>query len=143
MRFWDSSAIIPLLIDEPESRRMTALYQKDPDLFVWWGTEVECVSALSRVDRDHPSRTPEVDMALARLDDLKHDWHEIQPGQAVRITARRLLRVHSLHAADALQLAAAIAASEHNPATLPLVSLDRRLVGAAHREGFSKVVGLG
>jgi predicted nucleic acid-binding protein len=52
------------------------------------------------------------------------------------VTARRLLRVHALSAADALQLAAAIAASEADPASLALVTLDDRLAEAARREGF-------
>ena len=36
------------------------------------------------------------------------------------------------HLFGTASLAAAIAASENQPATLPLVSLDKRLVGAAH-----------
>jgi hypothetical protein len=47
-----------------------------------------------------------------------------------------LLRVHDLRAADALQLAAAIAAAEGQPASLELVCLDDRLIRAAEREGF-------
>jgi predicted nucleic acid-binding protein len=54
----------------------------------------------------------------------------------VRQTAIRLLRVHPLRTADALQLAAAIAAAEDHPATLPFVTLDERLAQAAEREGF-------
>jgi predicted nucleic acid-binding protein len=49
----------------------------------------------------------------------------------------RLLRLHSLRAADALQLAAAIVLSEHDPATLPFVTLDDQLARAAELEGFS------
>lgn len=56
------------------------------------------------------------------------------------MTARRLLRVHALRAADALQLAAAIAASEADPASLKLVTLDERLAEAARREGFPVAV---
>jgi predicted nucleic acid-binding protein len=50
----------------------------------------------------------------------------------VRRTAQRLLRVHELRAADALQLAAASTAAED----LPFVTLDDRLALAAAREGF-------
>lgn len=56
------------------------------------------------------------------------------------MTARRLLRVHALRAADALQLAAAIAASEADPASLDLVMLDEQLAEAARREGFPVAV---
>jgi len=54
----------------------------------------------------------------------------------VREAARRLLRVHDLRAADALQLAAAVVASENRPSTMQIVCLDARLAGAALREGF-------
>jgi len=54
----------------------------------------------------------------------------------LRDAARRLLRVHDLRAADALQLAAALAAAEGRPMTLTLLCLDDRLGAAAEREGF-------
>lgn len=41
-----------------------------------------------------------------------------------------------LRAADALQLAAALAAAENNPSALSIVTLDDRLAEAAEREGF-------
>jgi predicted nucleic acid-binding protein len=53
--------------------------------------------------------------------------------------ATRLLRVHPLRAADALQLAAAIIAAEDDPRSLPFVTLDDRLALAAEREGFPVV----
>ena len=74
--------------------------------------------------------------ALERLDSLAEGWNEVQPVAAVRITARRLLRVHPLRTADALQLAAAVVAAEGVPASLDLVTLDDRLAAAARREGF-------
>jgi hypothetical protein len=55
---------------------------------------------------------------------------------AVLEMARRLLRVHPLRAADSLQLAAAVLASEGRPSTLEFVCLDDRLGIAAQREGF-------
>jgi predicted nucleic acid-binding protein len=46
------------------------------------------------------------------------------------------VRTHDLGAADGFQLAAAIVASDGEPAGLPLVTLDERLARAASREGF-------
>jgi predicted nucleic acid-binding protein len=51
-----------------------------------------------------------------------------------------MLRVHPLRAADALQLAAATVAAEHDPSSLELVCLDQRLSEAAGKEGFPLVV---
>lgn len=56
--------------------------------------------------------------------------------EAIRSRADRLLGIHTLRAADALQLAALLAASEERPADLPLVTLDDRLANAARKEGF-------
>jgi hypothetical protein len=70
---------------------------------------------------------------------LSAAWQEIVPADAIRTGAQRLLRVHPQRAADALQLAAAIAASEGDPETLAFVCLDDRLAETAAREGFSLV----
>lgn len=103
---------------------------------VWWGTEIECVSAVARLEREDALADKAMIAALERLDLLVEAWNEVQPVAAVRGTARRLLRVHQLRAADALQLAAAVVAAEGVPASLDLVTLDERLAAAARREGF-------
>jgi len=105
-------------------------------MVVWWATETECVSAIARLQREDALNEKGVTEVLQRLDALKATWFEVQPVSGIRVTARRLLRTHTLRAADALQLAAAIAASESDPASLDIVCLDERLRGAASREGF-------
>lgn len=60
----------------------------------------------------------------------------------VRAQATRLLSAHRLRAADALQRAAAIVASDDAPATMTVVTLDARMGEAAKVEGFG-VVGVG
>jgi predicted nucleic acid-binding protein len=111
MRFWDSSAIVPLLVAEPSTRALVDEFVRDPELVVWWGTEVECVSALARLEREDLIDARAMGEALARLDGLALAWHEIQPGARARQVAVRLLRTHNLRAADAFQLAAAAAIS--------------------------------
>ena len=137
MRFWDSSAIVPLLVHEPTSRRLLALLQEDPRMIAWWGASVECVSAIARLERETAIAATAVDTAIERLRSLRCTWHEVQPSQVVRETAERLLRVHALRAADSLQLAAAVLAANHRPVSLALVCSDERLSVAAHREGFA------
>ncbi len=136
MRFWDSSAIVPLLVEEPSSGAVQRLFGEDPEIMVWWSTGIECVSALARQERDSALPSPAFGEALRRLEALALAWQEIQPVTAVRTTATRLLRVHALRTGDALQLAAARVAAEDVPATLPFVTLDARLALAAEREGF-------
>ncbi len=136
MRFWDSSAIVPLLVGEETTVPMQALARADPVMLVWWATEIECVSAIARLERDGELTSDATLAALGRLDALVESWNEVQPVQAARRAARRLLRVHRLRAADALQLAAAVVAAEGHAASLEVVTLDDRLVEAARREGF-------
>jgi hypothetical protein len=104
-------------------------------MLVWWGSAVECISALARLERDGALSSPT--LALQRLQQLSAGWHEIDPSDEIRETAARFLRVHPLRAADALQLAAAFAAAERRPASLEIVTLDDRLADAARKEGFA------
>ena len=136
MKFWDASAILPLLVEETTSVAVSELLKRDREVIVWWATETECVSAIARLQREGALDDIGVAQILKRLDVLKNAWYEIQPVASIRVTARRLLRVHALCAADALQLAATIAASEHDPSSLNMVCLDERLRSAATKEGF-------
>ena len=141
MRFWDSSAIVPLLVFEESSERLQSLASLDPVMLVWWGSVVECASALARREREGSLDDQTVIIAFERLQRLASDWHEVDPSDAVRETAARFVRVHPLRAADAFQLAAAYLAAEQRPGSLAVVTLDERLAGVARKEGFS-VLGL-
>jgi predicted nucleic acid-binding protein len=137
MKFWDSSALVPLLVfEERHTRAMQALYSRDTEVAVWWGTPVECASAITRLQRDGALRTRDAVEAFSRLDALAPSWMQVDPTDEIRESARRLLRVHPLRAADALQLAAAFMVAERRPATLTVVTLDDRVREAAEREGF-------
>src|SRR4051794_22543857 len=115
---------------------MQAVAKEDPLMLVWWATPVECVSAIARLERDGALTNEGATDALQRLDALAEGWNEVQPVEAARVAARRILRVHALRAADALQLAAAVVASEGSSGSLAIITLDDRLVDAARREGF-------
>lgn len=136
MKFWDASAIVPLLVAEPTTQRVQALAKRDPDMLVWWGSEVECVSALARLERAAALDASGIALASNRLRQLADGWHEIEASDFVRESAIRFLRVHPLRAADALQLAAAFVAAERRPSSLDIVTLDDRLADAARKEGF-------
>lgn len=139
MRFWDSSAIIPLLVEQPQSDKAQLVYGEDDDMILWWATQTECDSALARLERESALSREAMAIALARLDALVNNYHEVEPSPDIRRVARRLLRTHALRAADALQLAAAHLAAEGRPPTLALVCFDDRLCLAAEREGFEVI----
>jgi predicted nucleic acid-binding protein len=137
MKFWDASAIVPLLMTEPATKALQGRAGTDPAMLVWWATAVECASAIARLERDGSLDAAAVNEAFDRLKRLGEGWHEVEPSDAVREAAVRFLRVHPLRAADALQLAAAFVAAERRPSSLEVVTLDERLASAARKEGFA------
>jgi uncharacterized protein len=139
VKFWDASAIVPLLVAESTTRSLQALARQDSDLLVWWGSQVECASALARLERGALLDAKWAAVAFDRLKQLANGWHEIEPSELIRENALRFLRVHPLRAADALQLAAAFIAAERRPSSLEVVTLDDRLADAARKEGFELV----
>lgn len=136
MRFWDTSAIIPLAVEESTSALMDSLLREDMDMAVWWSTEVECVAALSaKFRRKHYDRR-DIEDTLNRIGSLIEAWSEVQPVDEVRIQAERLLFVHKIRAMDSQQLGAALVWSDGKVRGTELVSLDHEMRIAARNEGF-------
>jgi uncharacterized protein len=136
VKFWDTSALVQLFINQISTAKVYEWSKADPFMTVWWGTHVECASAIGRLSREGRLESGELSKAWKRLEWIRSEWDEIDPSTRVRETAIRFLRVHSLRAGDAFQLAAAFVASENNPSTLEFVCLDQRLADAASKEGF-------
>jgi uncharacterized protein len=135
MRFWDASAVVPLFVRQPASLVVQNLLDEMPDAVVWWGTPLECASALARLRRQGGLGVAD-EMSIQ---EALHDWlatcTELQPTDRVRATGLRLLRTHPLRTADALQLAAALEWAG-TPRGNVFVTLDGRLAEAARLEGF-------
>jgi len=137
MRFWDSSAIIPLCLREKRSEAIKVLMKDDEDIVVWWNTRIECLSALSRRQREGVLQSGDEAKARVVLSRLAATWSEVQPTETVRLRAERLLSIHPLRAADALQLASALIWAQETPRGLGFVCLDQNLREGAVKEGFS------
>ena len=139
MRFWDSSALVPLFVREAHSPAMRSLVDTDPEMLVWWASHVEFASAVHRLRRQGALTPVEAAGVLETLATLMDAAAAVQPGDAVLAKALRLLSVHPLRSADALQLAAALLWARDDPAGNEFVSLDDRLRNAALLEGFRVV----
>lgn len=139
MIFWDSSAIVPLITREDSSEKMLQIYKSDPEMLVWWATELECASAIGRRERETKLHAGHISSAFGRLKRLAEHWHEVQAGDRVKATAKRLLRTHHLRTADALQLAAAITLGGSDASRILFLTLDDRLRIAADREGLTPI----
>lgn len=136
MRFWDSSALIPLFVREEHSALLETLVRDDADMMVWWASQVECASAMHRLRREGVFTPIEVAQMLGKLAATLAAANAVLPGDALCARALRLLAVHPLRAADALQLAAALLWAREAPADRHFVCLDERLRTAAMIEGF-------
>lgn len=141
MKFWDTSAIVPLFIAERETVRVVRWLRDDPAVIVWAFTRVELFSAIARRRRADPKALRA--LRVARVDVLEAwpRWTEVIDIHAVRRHAERLVETHPLRAADALQLGAALVASEGVASSLAFVTFDRNQALAAEREGFEVLAG--
>ena len=135
--FWDSSALVPLVVREARSVEMASILESDAEVTLWWAASIECVSAIYRRHREAPFPRDQLSEALARLEALYVDADVVPASEDVRRRAARSLAIHPLRSADALQLAALLQWSEDEPAGESFVCLDGRLREAALREGFT------
>lgn len=135
--FWDSSAVVPLLVAEARSDAITKLLAADAEPVIWWATPLECQSAIRRRHRESPWASERLVEATERLRLMVQHADTIAPTDDLRRRAGRLLAFHPLSAADALQLAAALIWCEEQPHGEGFVTLDARLAEAARNEGFT------
>jgi uncharacterized protein len=136
VRFWDTSAVLTIALGEAARERLLYLLRTDDQYALWWATRVECEAGVARAELAGRLRGTAKRVAHAFLDELFAKALEVEPDTVVRTYALRIVRVHPLRAADALQLAAALAWCEGQPAGVPFVCLDDRLREAAVKEGF-------
>ena len=111
--------------------------RSDGERAVWWGTVVECLSALHRRRREGRLSVTLVEQGTLRLVGLVEDSDVVDPTSLLRDRAGRLVAAHPLRAADAFQLAAALTWCDNTPSGESFVCLDDRLREAARREGFA------
>jgi len=137
MRFWDSSALISLIAEQPGGAALKPLVEADPAMALWWGTRVELASGLCRLRRENAIDDDTLARLLNGAERMSGEASVSEPSEPLREEAIHLVKVHDLRAGDALQLAAALAWADHRPSGMEFVCLDNRLRTAAAREGFT------
>jgi uncharacterized protein with PIN domain len=78
MMFWDASALIPLLVEGPQTKTIKDIVKKDSDIVVWWGSYIECFSAFTRLGREGFLKVRENDQLRHFLTLLAENWTEIE-----------------------------------------------------------------
>ncbi len=135
LAFWDTSALVPLCVRQGTTPRAIALYEKFEPV-VWWATSVEIASALARLVRMKQLNSNDWAKAGKIATALANDWSVIQPSEALRTKATQLVDRYDLRAAEALQLAAALAWCEDIPQGRVFLTADQKLQEAALLSGF-------
>lgn len=138
LAFWDSSALVPLCIQQTASARVSAQFRVFSPV-VWWGTRIEIESAICRLHREQAISDAAKKYAASRLESLTGSWREILPAEEVRVEASKILETHALRAGDSLQLAAALVWCDQRPARRTFVCGDRHLASAARATGFTVI----
>ena len=133
MKFWDTSALLPLFINEARTDTVRQTLFDDPDVMIWAPTQVELASAIWRRKLEPGANRPEL---AAKAMTAAANWLNVDALLPVIQHALNACEHHRLRSADALQLAAALVACDGEPALLPFVTLDRDLASAARAEGF-------
>jgi len=137
VRFWDASALVPLIVEEGGSLVCREWIKDDPEVILWGLAWLEVAAAIERRVREGRLSKALRGAALARIRRIAGDAHEITDLPAVRTRALSLVARHALRAADAAQIGAALLMADPEPASVTMVVLDRRLAEAAEREGLS------
>jgi predicted nucleic acid-binding protein len=133
VKFWDSSALVPLVSDEERTDDLKKLFEQDRQVVVAFITPLEVTSAVSRkagVNRDLRREAQRHYAVLAA------NWSVINEYLLVLTNAERLIAHHRLRSGDAIQLACALIGTGPG-ARIPFVTLDEELAAAARAEGLS------
>jgi predicted nucleic acid-binding protein len=136
VRFWDTSALVPLVVAEPQTPRVRRWMAEDDDVVVWMLTRVELLSALARRRREAGVSPGGLAAARRAILSVWDRWSEVSAVDLVRRQAERIVESHPLRAADALQIGAALVAAGDDPEALTFVTLDADQAEAAGREGL-------
>ncbi|WP_409331881.1 type II toxin-antitoxin system VapC family toxin [Trujillonella humicola] len=134
--YLDTSAIIPLLIEEPASETCTALWDAAADVVCSRIGYVEAAAALAQAARLGRVTDDQQDQSLTLLD---HFWDEVTVLPVDEPLVRRaaaLAREHSLRGYDAVHCAAALVIADPD---LVVASGDRDLLAAWETEGLQVV----
>ena len=136
MRYWDASALVPLVVAEPHSGVVRTWLSEDDRIVTWAWTRIEIVGAIERRVREGSLSRLQRREVLRRFDAFAESWDEVTDVLAVRARANALLARHPLRAADAGQLGAALLIQEQLAGVLTFICLDHRLSSAAELESL-------
>lgn len=137
VKFWRTSAIVPLCVSEPRSSTVRAILVKDLSMAFRWAMRTECVSAPMRAVREGGLGAG----VNGKQDRLSRNWwthgRRFSRARPFVKTRSRCWPFTPLGPAAASELAAALMWRQGGPAGVLSVSFDARSRDTAHEEGFA------
>lgn len=131
--YFDTSAVIPLLIGEPSSATCTRVWNEANRSISVRLLYPEARAALARAERMGRITKRQLESAVAELEAIVSEIDHVAITAELARHAGHLAQAHQLHGYDAVHLAAALAALD---AELVLVTGDNDLAGAARSLGL-------
>ena len=136
--YFDTSALIPLIIDEPSSDSRERLWNEATRSVSVRLLYVEARSALARAQRLGRLTHRGLDSAVALLDDLSAQVDHVEITDRLVRTAGDLAEEHQLRGYDAVHLAAAQTVTDVDTV---FASGDQNLIAAASHLGLTVAPG--
>ena len=137
--FWDTSAIIPLCIQQDATTSARGVKREFSVSVIWWGSKVEINSSLARLKRNGQLEIRSHKVAIKQLSDFQKPARIIRPSEVLLAIAAELPEKYGLRSLDAFQLAAALVWCNERPRNRPFICADGRLGEAAKEAGFEVV----
>jgi uncharacterized protein len=132
--YFDTSAFVPLLIEEPTSAACRRLWDDAEDVMTSQLLYVEAAAALAQAVRTRRITAAREASALLELDRFWRDLHVLEPTTELIGRAAALTSSHCLRAYDAIHCATAEQVADQD---LVFASGDRQQLKAGRSLGFS------
>jgi len=129
--FCDTSALIKLLIDEPNSAKIHQVTERAGLIAACRITWAEAMAAMARRQRDDPTSAEEIESARQRLSMLWSSFTIVEVSQKLVEAAGRFADGFALRGYDSVQLAAAHELHIASEQPVTFACYDRRLNQAA------------
>ncbi len=129
--FCDTSALIKLLIDEPDSTQIHEATKRAELIAACRITWAEAMAAMARRQRDDPTSADDIEQARQRLIKLWSSFTIVEVSQQLVEAAGRFADGFALRGYDSVQLAAAHKLHITSEQSVTFACHDRRLNQAA------------
>ena len=132
--YFDTSAIVPLLVDEATTEPCQRLWTESTRVVSVRLIYPEARAALARAGRMGRLTRSQLNAAVLELDSLIDEVDVIELSPDIAVSAGELAQQHGLRGYDAVHLAAALAVADDD---LVLVTGDVELAAAAQAAGIA------